>query len=123
MAGKVEGRKPMKNELIPSQKQSALSVMAGKFSVEPIKLLDDRRATIPWRDEHDAETRRRVVVHAGILMKHPDMKYPAKPTRWAGPRHCRRLPRSAVTHPTGRSTSPMGSNRLGVALQHTHLQP
>jgi len=39
-------RKPMKNELIPSQKQSALSVMAGKFSVEPIKLLDTLRATL-----------------------------------------------------------------------------
>ena len=36
----------MKNELIPSQKQSALSVMAGKFSVEPIKLLDTLRATL-----------------------------------------------------------------------------
>ena len=39
-------RRPMKNELIPSQKQSALSVMAGKFSVEPIKLLDTLRATL-----------------------------------------------------------------------------
>jgi phage recombination protein Bet len=46
MAGKAEDRKPMKNELIPSQKQSALSVMAGKFSVEPIKLLDTLRATL-----------------------------------------------------------------------------
>jgi len=36
----------MKNELIPQTKQSALSVMAGKFSVEPIKLLDTLRATL-----------------------------------------------------------------------------
>jgi phage recombination protein Bet len=46
MAGKAEDRKPMKNELIPQTKQSALSVMAGKFSVEPIKLLDTLRATL-----------------------------------------------------------------------------
>jgi phage recombination protein Bet len=36
----------MKNELIPQTKQSALSVMAGKFNVEPIKLLDTLRATL-----------------------------------------------------------------------------
>jgi phage recombination protein Bet len=46
MAGKVEDRKPMKNELIPQTKQSALAVMASKFSVEPIKLLDTLRATL-----------------------------------------------------------------------------
>lgn len=36
----------MSKELIPSQKQSALSVMAGKFQVEPAKLLDTLRATL-----------------------------------------------------------------------------
>tara|TARA_R110000868_G_scaffold1171_3_gene9024 strand:- start:8 stop:718 length:711 start_codon:yes stop_codon:yes gene_type:complete len=46
MAGKVGGRRPMKNELIPQTKQSALAVMASKFSVEPIKLLDTLRATL-----------------------------------------------------------------------------
>ena len=36
----------MKNELIPSQKQSALAVMASKFNVEPAKLLETLRATL-----------------------------------------------------------------------------
>ncbi len=36
----------MKNELIPSQKQSALAVMASKFSVEPAKLLETLRSTL-----------------------------------------------------------------------------
>jgi len=46
MAGKAEDRKPMKNELIPSQKQSALAVMASKFNVEPAKLLETLRSTL-----------------------------------------------------------------------------
>jgi phage recombination protein Bet len=36
----------MKQEIIPSQKQSALAVMASKFSVEPTKLLETLRATL-----------------------------------------------------------------------------
>jgi len=36
----------MSKELIPSQKQSALAVMASKFSVEPTRLLDTLRATL-----------------------------------------------------------------------------
>jgi phage recombination protein Bet len=36
----------MKNELIPRHKQSALAVMASKFSVEPAKLLETLRATL-----------------------------------------------------------------------------
>jgi phage recombination protein Bet len=36
----------MKQEIIPSQKQSALAVMASKFSVEPAKLLETLRATL-----------------------------------------------------------------------------
>lgn len=39
-------RRPMKQEIIPSQKQSALAVMASKFSVEPTKLLETLRATL-----------------------------------------------------------------------------
>jgi phage recombination protein Bet len=39
-------RRPMKQEIIPSQKQSALAVMASKFSVEPTKLLDTLKATL-----------------------------------------------------------------------------
>jgi phage recombination protein Bet len=43
----VDARKsPMSKELIPSQKQSALAVMASKFSVEPPKLLETLRATL-----------------------------------------------------------------------------
>jgi phage recombination protein Bet len=36
----------MKNELIPQQKQSALAVMASKFSVEPARLLETLKATL-----------------------------------------------------------------------------
>jgi len=36
----------MSKELIPTQKQSALAVMASKFSVEPPKLLETLRATL-----------------------------------------------------------------------------
>ncbi len=36
----------MKQEIIPSPKQSALSVMASRFNVEPTKLLDTLRATL-----------------------------------------------------------------------------
>jgi phage recombination protein Bet len=36
----------MSKELIPSQKQSALAVMASKFSVEPTRLLDTLRTTL-----------------------------------------------------------------------------
>jgi phage recombination protein Bet len=39
-------RRPMKNELIPQQKQSALAVMASRFSVEPAKLLETLKATL-----------------------------------------------------------------------------
>ena len=42
----VGQRRPMKQEIIPSQKQSALAVMASKFSVEPTKLLDTLKATL-----------------------------------------------------------------------------
>ena len=41
-----EDRKPMKNELIPQTKQSALAVMASKFNVEPAKLLETLKATL-----------------------------------------------------------------------------
>lgn len=36
----------MKNELIPQQKQSALALMASRFSVEPAKLLETLKATL-----------------------------------------------------------------------------
>ena len=36
----------MKNELIPQQKQSALAVMASKFSVEPARLLETLKSTL-----------------------------------------------------------------------------
>jgi phage recombination protein Bet len=36
----------MKNELIPQQKQSALAVMASRFSVEPAKLLETLKSTL-----------------------------------------------------------------------------
>lgn len=36
----------MKQELIPSQKQSALAIMASKFNVEPARLLDTLKATL-----------------------------------------------------------------------------
>ncbi len=39
-------RRPMKNELIPQQKQSALALMASRFSVEPAKLLETLKATL-----------------------------------------------------------------------------
>lgn len=39
-------RRPMKNELIPQQKQSALAIMANKFSVEPARLLETLKATL-----------------------------------------------------------------------------
>ena len=39
-------RKPMKQEIIPSQKQSALAIMASKFSVEPARLLETLKATL-----------------------------------------------------------------------------
>lgn len=43
---KVEDQESMTKELIPQTKQSALSVMAQKFHVEPTKLLDTLRATL-----------------------------------------------------------------------------
>ena len=42
----VGQRRPMKQEIIPSQKQSALAVMASKFSVEPARLLETLKATL-----------------------------------------------------------------------------
>jgi len=36
----------MKQEIIPSQKQSALAIMASKFSVEPARLLETLKATL-----------------------------------------------------------------------------
>jgi len=36
----------MKQELIPSQKQSALAIMASKFNVEPVRLLETLKATL-----------------------------------------------------------------------------
>lgn len=36
----------MKQELIPSQKQSALAIMASKFNVEPARLLETLKATL-----------------------------------------------------------------------------
>ena len=42
----AEGRRPMKNELIPQTKQSALAVMAHKFNVEPARLLETLKATL-----------------------------------------------------------------------------
>jgi len=39
-------RRPMKQELIPSQKQSALAIMASKFNVEPARLLETLKATL-----------------------------------------------------------------------------
>jgi phage recombination protein Bet len=47
MASLAEGqRRPMKQEIIPSQKQSALAVMASKFNVEPARLLETLKATL-----------------------------------------------------------------------------
>jgi len=46
VSAEVGQRRPMKQEIIPSQKQSALAVMASKFSVEPTKLLETLRATL-----------------------------------------------------------------------------
>ena len=43
---KAEDHESMTKELIPQTKQSALSVMAQKFHVEPTKLLDTLRATL-----------------------------------------------------------------------------
>ena len=45
-SAEVGQRRPMKQEIIPSPKQSALSVMASRFNVEPTKLLDTLRATL-----------------------------------------------------------------------------
>lgn len=42
----VGQRRPMKQEIIPSQKQSALAIMASKFSVEPARLLETLKATL-----------------------------------------------------------------------------
>lgn len=42
----VGQRRPMSKELIPQAKQSALSVMASRFNVEPTKLLDTLRSTL-----------------------------------------------------------------------------
>ena len=39
-------RRPMKQEIIPSPKQSALAIMASKFSVEPARLLETLKATL-----------------------------------------------------------------------------
>ena len=39
-------RRPMNKEIIPSQKQSALAIMASKFSVEPARLLETLKATL-----------------------------------------------------------------------------
>jgi phage recombination protein Bet len=39
-------RRPMKQEIIPSPKQSALALMASRFSVEPAKLLETLKATL-----------------------------------------------------------------------------
>ena len=36
----------MKQEIIPSPKQSALAIMASKFSVEPARLLETLKATL-----------------------------------------------------------------------------
>jgi phage recombination protein Bet len=47
MASLAEGqRRPMKQEIIPSPKQSALAIMASKFSVEPARLLETLKATL-----------------------------------------------------------------------------
>ena len=46
VSAEVGQRRPMKQEIIPSPKQSALSVMASRFNVEPTKLLDTLRATL-----------------------------------------------------------------------------
>ena len=45
-SAEVGQKRPMKQEIIPSPKQSALSVMASRFNVEPTKLLDTLRATL-----------------------------------------------------------------------------
>lgn len=45
-SAEVGQRRPMKQEIIPSQKQSALAIMASKFSVEPARLLETLKATL-----------------------------------------------------------------------------
>ncbi len=42
----VGQRRPMSKELIPQTKQSALAIMASKFSVEPARLLETLKATL-----------------------------------------------------------------------------
>ncbi len=46
VSAEVGQRRPMKQEIIPSQKQSALAIMASKFSVEPARLLETLKATL-----------------------------------------------------------------------------
>ena len=47
MESAVDGqRRPMSKELIPQTKQSALAIMASKFSVEPARLLETLKATL-----------------------------------------------------------------------------
>ena len=45
-SAEVGQRRPMKQEIIPSAKQSALAIMASKFSVEPARLLETLKATL-----------------------------------------------------------------------------
>ena len=45
-SAEVGQRRPMKQEIIPSPKQSALAIMASKFSVEPARLLETLKATL-----------------------------------------------------------------------------
>ncbi len=45
-SAEVGQRRPMNKELIPSQKQSALAIMASKFNVEPARLLETLKATL-----------------------------------------------------------------------------
>ena len=45
-SAEVGQRRPMKQEIIPSHKQSALAIMASKFSVEPARLLETLKATL-----------------------------------------------------------------------------
>ncbi len=45
-SAEVGQRRPMSKELIPQTKQSALAIMASKFSVEPARLLETLKATL-----------------------------------------------------------------------------
>ena len=45
-SAEVGQRRPMSKELIPQAKQSALAIMASKFSVEPARLLETLKATL-----------------------------------------------------------------------------